>query len=321
MSTRQLKAIKFLISSADEENKFFLFGDEHILIYQAKKNCLKNEDLNLLEKFYLNIDDDDFASNLDQCLMSNSLFNEKKVVFLSLSKNRLNKDLIERFKKVMEYQTENILITEISSLSKKIIERDLINKLDGNALFVDCSPPYDSEIESYLVKNLPNFLNKQENIKVILEMYEGNFSALLNDLEILRILEIEDEQSAMSIFTNNGEKNNYKLIDHMSNGESEPALSIIDSMKKNDRNSIPLLIWILSRDINAIKLTKDGKSLKILGIWDSQAYMYKRLSDRISRESLKKSINLLDSIDKRFKGVHNGDPWNGIKNVVLELSS
>ena len=321
MSTRQLKAIKFLISSADEENKFFLFGDEHILIYQAKKNCLKNEDLNLLEKFYLNIDDDDFASNLDQCLMSNSLFNEKKVVFLSFSKNRLNKDLIERFKKVMEYQTENILITEISSLSKKIIERDLINKLDGNALFVNCSPPYDSEIESYLVKNLPNFLNKQENIKVILEMYEGNFSALLNDLEILRILEIEDEQSAMSIFTNNGEKNNYKLIDHMSNGESEPALSIIDSMKKNDRNSIPLLIWILSRDINAIKLTKDGKSLKILGIWDSQAYMYKRLSDRISRESLKKSINLLDSIDKRFKGVHNGDPWNGIKNVVLELSS
>lgn len=321
MSTRQLKAIKFLISSTDEENKFFLFGDEHILMYQAKKNCLKNEDLSLLEKFYLNIDDDDFASNLDQCLMSNSLFNEKKVVFLSLSKNRLNKDLIERFKKVMEYQTENILIIEISNLSKKIIEKDLINKLDGNALFVDCSPPYDSEIESYLVKNLPNFLNKQENIKVILEMYEGNFSALLNDLEILRILEIEDEKSAMSIFTNNGEKNNYKLIEHMSNGESEPALSIIDSMKKNDRNSIPLLIWILSRDINAIKLTKDGKSLKILGIWDSQAYMYKRLSDRISRESLKKSINLLDSIDKRFKGVHNGDPWNGIKNVVLELSS
>jgi len=321
MSTRQLKAIKFLISSADEENKFFLFGDEHILIYQAKKNCLKNEDLNLLEKFYLNIDDDDFASSLDQCLMSNSLFNEKKVVFLSLSKNRLNKDLIERFKKVMEYQTENILITEISSLSKKIIERDLINKLDGNALFVDCSPPHDSEIESYLVKNLPNFLNKQENIKVILEMYEGNFSALLNDLEILRILEIEDEQSAMSIFTNNGEKNNYKLIEHMSNGESEPALSIIDSMKKNDRNSIPLLIWILSRDINAIKLTKDGKSLKILGIWDSQAYMYKKLSDRVSSESLEKLINLLDSIDKRFKGVHNGDPWNGVKDIILELSS
>ena len=320
MSTRQLKAIKFLISSADEENKFFLFGDEHILIYQAKKNCLKNEDLNLLEKFYLNIDDDDFASNLDQCLMSNSLFNEKKVVFLSLSKNRLNKDLIERFKKVMEYQTENILITEISSLSKKIIERDLINKLDGNALFVDCSPPHDSEIESYLVKNLPNFLNKQENIKVILEMYEGNFSALLNDLEILRILEIEDEQSAMSIFTNNGEKNNYKLIEHMSNGESEPALSIIDSMKKNDRNSIPLLIWILSRDISAIKLTKDGKSLKILGIWDSQAYMYKKLSDRVSSESLEKLINLLDSIDKRFKGVHNGDPWNGVKDIILELS-
>ena len=321
MSAKLIKAIKFTLSATDNVNKYFLFGDEHILMYQAKNHCLKNLDIKLLEKFYIDIADENFDANLDQCLMSNSLFNEQKVVFLSLSKNRLNKELVERFKKIMAYETDNILITEITNLSKKVIEKDIISKLDGDGCFIDCSSPYDSEIESYLVKNLPNFLNKQENIKVILEMYEGNFSALLNDLEILRILEIEDEQSAMSIFTNNGEKNNYKLIEHMSNGESEPALSIIDSMKKNDRNSIPLLIWILSRDINAIKLTKDGKSLKILGIWDSQAYMYKKLSDRVSSESLEKLINLLDSIDKRFKGVHNGDPWNGVKDIILELSS
>jgi hypothetical protein len=49
--------------------------------------------------------------------------------------------------------------------------------------------------------------------------------------------------------------------------------------------------------------------------------MYKKLSDRVSSESLEKLINLLDSIDKRFKGVHNGDPWNGVKDIILELSS
>ena len=320
MSAKLIKAIKFTISATDNVNKYFLFGDEHILMYQAKNHCLKNLDIKLLEKFYIDIADENFDANLDQCLMSNSLFNEQKVVFLSLSKNRLNKELVERFKKIMAYETDNILITEITNLSKKVIEKDIIGKLDGDGCFIDCSSPYDSEIESYLKNNLPVFLNKNEHIKVLLEMYEGNFSALFNDLEILKILEIKEEKDAMTIFTSNGDKNNYKLIEHISNNESDSALSIINSMKKKDRNSVPLLIWILARDINAIKFIKDGKNLKTLGIWDNQIYMYKRISDRTSRESIDKSINTLDGIDKCFKGVLNGDPWNGIKDIILELS-
>ena len=320
MSAKLIKAIKFTISATDNVNKYFLFGDEHILMYQAKNHCLKNLDIKLLEKFYIDIADENFDANLDQCLMSNSLFNEQKVVFLSLSKNRLNKEIVGRFKKIMAYETDNILITEITNLSKKVIEKDIISKLDGDGCFIDCSSPYDSEIESYLKNNLPVFLNKNEHIKVLLEMYEGNFSALFNDLEILKILEIKEEKDAMTIFTSNGDKNNYKLIEHISNNESDSALSIINSMKKKDRNSVPLLIWILARDINAIRFIKDGKNLKTLGIWDNQINMYKRISDRTSRESIDKSINTLDGIDKCFKGVLNGDPWNGIKDIILELS-
>ena len=320
MSAKLIKAIKFSLSTTDNENKYFLFGDEHILMYQVKNHCLKTLDIKLLEKFYIDIADENFDAKLDQCLMSNSLFNEKKVVFLNLSKNRLNKELVERFKKIIAYETDNILITEITNLSKKVIEKDIISKLNGDGCFIDCSSPYDSEIESYLKNNLPVFLNKNEHIKVLLEMYEGNFSALLNDLEILKILEIKEEREAMTIFTSNGDKNNYKLIEHISNNESDSALSIINSMKKKDRNSVPLLIWILARDINAIKFIKDGKNLKTLGIWDNQINMYKRISDRTSRESINKSINTLDGIDKCFKGVLNGDPWNGIKDIVLELS-
>ena len=57
--------------------------------------------------------------------MSNSLFNEKKVVFISLNKNRLNKELLKKFQKILEYETENNLVVEILSLAKKTIEKDL----------------------------------------------------------------------------------------------------------------------------------------------------------------------------------------------------
>ena len=150
MSNKTIKAINFLAKPKHESVKFFLFGDEHALCYKTKHHCLKDQDLQLLEKVYIDLDDDNFESLLDQSLMTNSLFNEKKVVYVSLNKNRLNKELISKIQKIIEYETENILIVEILSLTKKAIEKELINNFDGNAIFIDCFHPYESEIKTFL---------------------------------------------------------------------------------------------------------------------------------------------------------------------------
>lgn len=321
MPNKQIKAINFLASTKHESIKFFLYGDEHALCYKAKHHCLKDQDLQLLEKIYLDLDDDNFESLLDQSLMSNSLFNEKKAVFISLNKNRLNKELIKKFQKIVEYDTENILVVEILNLTKKTIEKDLINNIEGDAIFIDCFPPFELEFKKFLESNLPNYLNKTKNIQVFLEMYEGSFSALLNDLEILKNLEIDNEEIAMKVFSNKGDKNNYKLIEHISKRDTKLALSVIESMKRNDRNSVALLIWILSRDINAIKHISQGKNIRSLGIWENQVQWYKEISSRITAKTIDKVVNEVNIVDRKFKGVLNGDPWNGIKDIVLSLSS
>ena len=94
MSNKSIKAINFLAQPNHESVKFFIFGDEHALCYKSKQHCLNHQNLQLLEKIYLDLDDENFASLLDQSLMTNSLFNEKKVIFVSLSKNRLNNCLL-----------------------------------------------------------------------------------------------------------------------------------------------------------------------------------------------------------------------------------
>ena len=321
MSNKTIKAINFLAKPKHESVKFFLFGDEHALCYKTKHHCLKDQDLQLLEKVYIDLDDDNFESLLDQSLMTNSLFNEKKVVYVSLNKNRLNKELISKIQKIIEYETENILIVEILSLTKKAIEKELINNFDGNAIFIDCFHPYETEIKTFLETNLPDYLNKTENIQIFLEMYEGNFSALLNDLEILKILEIDNEEKAMKVFSNKGDKNNYKLIEYISKKDTRLALSVIESMRMNDRNSIALLIWILSRDINALKHVSEGKNIRSLGIWENQIQWYQNISTRIAPKTINKLIDEVNIVDRKFKGVLNGDPWNGIKDIVLSLSA
>ena len=141
------------------------------------------------------------------------------------------------------------------------------------------------------------------------------------DLEILEILEIDDEQMAMKVFSNKGDKNNYKLIEYISKKDTTSALSVIESMKINDRNSVALLIWILSRDINAIKHLLDGRNIRSLGIWENQIQWYQKISSRIAPKTIEKLISKINIVDRKFKGVSKGDPWNGLKDIVLSLSA
>ena len=203
----------------------------------------------------------------------------------------------------------------------KVIEKELIVNFGGDAIFIDCFPPYESEIKSFLEANLPAYLNNKENIQVFLEMYEGNFSSLLNDLEILKISKIDDEQMAMEVFSNKGDKNNYKLIEYISKKDTTSALSVIESMRINDRNSVALLIWILSRDINAIKHALEGKNIRSLGIWENQIQWYQKITSRIAPKKIETLINKINIVDRKFKGVLKGDPWNGLKDIVLSLSA
>ena len=53
MSNKTIKAINFLAKPKHESVKFFLFGDEHALCYKTKHHCLKDQDLQLLEKVYI----------------------------------------------------------------------------------------------------------------------------------------------------------------------------------------------------------------------------------------------------------------------------
>tara|TARA_Y100001935_G_scaffold234877_1_gene218442 strand:- start:8 stop:835 length:828 start_codon:yes stop_codon:yes gene_type:complete len=274
----------------------------------------------MLEKVTLDFENENFLNEFEQCLITNSLFNEKKIVSINLSKNRLNKDLKKSFSKIFSFETQNLIVVETQNLTKKTIEKELMPLIDSNVCAIDCYAPYDSEISLYLKDNLPKNLSDSEYIQNLLEMYENNFSALINDLEILEILNIQDKSEASNIFSESGSKNNYKLIEYLSKGNVNSALDIVISMKNNDRNSIALLIWILARDLNALKYLKQNKNLKNLGIWDSQLKWYSVISKKVSNFKLKELSEHLDSADKKFKGYVKGDPWLDAKNIVLELA-
>ena len=322
MSNFNIDINNFLRLENFSYKKFLIFGEEPALIVKAKNHALADEDLRMVEKVYLDMEERDFEENFNQAILSNSLFNEKKVIFIRLKKNRLNKDLIASFKLISEANTESLILIETQSISKKIILKDVLPIFKSNSHIVECSIVNDLNVIDFLAANLPEIVNNKTNINNLVKLYEGNFSLLVNDLEILKVLDLKKEKQILNIFNDNGVRKSSRLIEHISKKETQQAIEILESMKSNDRNSISLLIWILARDCQALNALKDNNSnLKSLNIWDSQIKWYQAIAKRVSIQQIKESINNLDKADKSLKGLIDGDPWIKAKDVVLELST
>ena len=303
-------------------NKFFFFGNEPALFVKGKNHSLMEHDLRLLEKVYLNLENEDFDQKFYEATLSNSLFNEKKIIFIDFKKSRLNKALISSLEVVAESETDNLIILEIQNISKKIILKDILPIFKSNTHVVDCSISSDLDVRNYLKSNLPKAANYSSMIDRLISLYEGNFSLLLNDLKILEILNFDEEQKILNIFNDNGVKKNSKLIEYISKKDTKKAIDVIDSMKRNDRNSIGLLIWILVRDCHAITLLKTkNNDLKSLNIWGNQTKWYEMIASRASHQQIKDSIHNLEKADKSLKGVIGGDPWVRAKDAVMVLTA
>tara|TARA_B100000214_G_scaffold114985_1_gene81189 strand:- start:5141 stop:6109 length:969 start_codon:yes stop_codon:yes gene_type:complete len=313
---------EFLKIKDFSHNKFLFFGNEPALFVRAKNHSLIEHDLRLIEKVYLNIEDEDFDQKFYEAILSNSLFNEKKVIFIDLKKSRLNKVLISSLEILAESKTDNLIILEIQNISKKIILKEIVPIFKSNAHIIECSISSDLDVRNYLKSNLPKAANNLTMINSLISLYEGNFSFLINDLKILEILNFDEEQKISEIFNDSGVKKNSRLIEFISKKDTKKAIDIIESMKRNDRNSIGLLIWILVRDCHAISLlkTKNG-DLKSLNIWGNQTKWYETISNRASHQQIKDSIYILDKADKSLKGVISGDPWIRAKDAVMVLSA
>ena len=313
---------KFLELNEFSNSKFLIFGEEPSLVVKVKNHALAKEDLRMIEKVYLKMEQEDFEQNFHQAVLSNSLFNEKKAVFINLDKNRLNKGLIQAFQTISEVNTNNLIFIEVKSISKKTILKDVVPIFESSAHIVECSMTYDSNVKDFLKANLPKIINDEKNINNLINMYEGNFSLLINDLEILKVLDLKNEEDILNVFNDNGIRKSSRLIEHVSKRETKKALEILESMKSNDRNSIGLLIWVLARDCQALSSLKESKTnLRSFNIWDSQVKWYNALSKRVSVRQIKESISNLDKADKSLKGIIDGDPWTKAKDVVLELSA
>ncbi len=309
---------------------FFVYGPEIIL---------KNDSIDHINEFYKKhgftekkaIFDKDFK-DIERILIENaggSLFGSKTIVEIFHNGGKIPKEITNIFEIPNINKMENIVIIIRSAIEKINQKTKWVKKMNEISLIVQCAKLKSFE-EKIWVKDRLAFMNERDaknyNNKIT-DMFSGNLVAQNNEINILKLTYTE-ESNNQDIGIDNAEFLPYQLEDKIIELNTNYALRISKSIKKNDDHYGPLLVFIMGKIINTSvsvhQNTNKNSSLEKAGVWRSKMPAYINF---IKKNTLKKMMPLqkkvyeLDLAAKGLAGITKDQFWQEIDNMIIDLTT
>ena len=309
---------------------FFVYGPEIIL---------KNDSIDHINEFYKKhgftekkaIFDKDFK-DIERILIENaggSLFGSKTIIEIFHNGGKIPKEITNIFEIPNINKMENIVIIIRSAIEKINQKTKWVNRMNDISLIVQCAKLKSFE-EKVWVKDRLSFMNERDAknyTNKITDMFSGNLVAQNNEINILK-LTYSEESNYQDIGIDNAEFLPYQLEDKIIELNTNYALRISKSIKKNDDHYGPLLVFIMGKIINtSVRVHQNinkNSSLEKAGIWRSKMPAYINF---IKKNTLKKMMPLqkkvyeLDLAAKGLAGITKDQFWQEIDNMIIDLTT
>lgn len=309
---------------------FFIFGPEIIL---------KNTSIDQINEFYKKngftekkaIFEKDFK-DIERILIENaggSLFGSKTIIEIFHNGGKIPKEITNIFEIPNINKMENIVIIIRSAVEKINQATKWVKKMNDISLIVQCAKlkPYEEKV---WVKGKLTFMNEEDAKNYtdrITDMFSGNLVAQNNEINVLK-LTYSEESNNVDIGIDDAEFLPYQLEDKIIELNTNYALRISKSIKKNDDHYGPLLVFIIGKIINtsvsAYQNINTNSSLEKAGIWKSKIPAYVNF---IKKNTLKKMMPLqkkvyeLDLAAKGLAGITKDQFWQEIDNMIIDLTT
>ena len=300
---------------------------------------LKNDSIDQINEFYKKhgftekkaIFDKDFK-DIERILIENaggSLFGSKTIIEIFHNGGKIPKEITNIFEIPNINKMENIVIIIRSAIEKINQKTKWVNRMNDISLIVQCAKLKSFE-EKVWVKDRLSFMNERDAknyTNKITDMFSGNLVAQNNEINILK-LTYSEESNNQDIGIDNAEFLPYQLEDKIIELNTNYALRISKSIKKNDDHYGPLLVFIMGKIINtSVSVHQNinkNSSLEKAGIWRSKMPAYINF---IKKNTLKKMMPLqkkvyeLDLAAKGLAGITKDQFWQEIDNMIIDLTT
>lgn len=204
-------------------------------------------------------------------------------------------------------------------------------EIDRCGAVISLQPLSMHELPMWIAQRLKaaNLNVDAESITLLAELTEGNLLATQQSIEKLRLLYHDKPitpKAVSAIVSDNAYFTIFDLTKAALIGASSRVVRILWGLYLNDKESTPLVLWALARELRALyPLAYDyqrGKSLTQLlaSQWQIRKQPFKMALSRLNTETIAQLLQQAKHIDHIIKGIIPGNAWEALESLSLAIA-
>ena len=312
---------------------YFVSGDEPLLVQEScdairaaarEAGCSEREVMHVDNKF-----------NWDELVASSaemSLFAERKLIELRIPSGKPGTNGSKALVEYLDNNPENILLIVSGKIDKASTNSKWFKALDQAGAVMQLWPVEARELPRWLGQrvNQAGMEIDQDALVVLCDRVEGNLLAAVQEVEKLKLLchgqRITADDVSNSV-ANNARYNLFTLVDQALLGDAATALKMVSGLRAEGTDAT-VILWALARELRLLYQCRaeldrgqhENQVFKAQRVWDKRKPIVSAALGRHSLGALTALLHQANIADQSIKGLGDGNPWDLISQLILELA-
>jgi DNA polymerase-3 subunit delta len=270
-------------------------------------------------------------NSLSRSGASLSLFSSRRLIELRLPTGKPDRDgaaAITEWCKAPAPDT--VLMISAAQWSKKH-EGAWVRTVERAGVYVWLRAPYLEQLPAWIRARMraKGFMPGEDAIALLVERAEGNLLAIAQEIDKLAALREGGTVSAEdleSLGADNAVYDVFKLTDAAFGGDAARALRILNGLRAEGEDVIPMLGWLLNQLDLALRLASAPDFASAVrneyGMWPARRKLFAGALQRAGRGNAhwRRCLAECARIDRMAKGREWGDPWREMERLLVAIA-
>jgi DNA polymerase-3 subunit delta len=328
----RLSDLPKLLAAPDLKPVWLIAGSEHLLVLEAADRLrARARALGYIEREIFDVDARFDWNELAMSGAAMSLFASRRIIDVRMPTGRPGKEGSAAISAwCASLPAETILLITAQDWSKQH-EGAWVNAIDKVGVTMPIWPLKPDEMPTWIAARLQlrGVKATREAIAMLAERVEGNLLAAAQEVDKLALLVGEatlDLQTLEASVADDARFDAFRLTDAALNGDAARALRIVEGLRAEGEEAIPLVGWLLTQLRLLARLAAAGdnnlnQAFRNERVWDSRQPMLKRALKSADAAHWERCIIHAGRIDRIAKGRGDGDVWREIERLIAAIAA
>jgi DNA polymerase III subunit delta len=319
-----------LLAASDLKPVWLIAGPEHLIVMEAADRLrARARELGYAER---EIHDVDNRFNWNDLAMSGaamSLFATRRVIELRMPTGKPGKEGSAAISAWCADPPPDTLLLITAQEWSKSHEGAWYGAVDRVGVAMPVWPMKREEMPAWIAARMQSRGLKatRDAIELLAERIEGNLLAAAQEVDKLSLLvgdAVLDIDTLEASVADDARFDAFRLTDAAIGGDTLRALRMVEGLRAEGGEAIPLLGWLLNQLRVLYRLASAGGNLnqafRVERIWDAKQPLFKRALKSGDAAHWERCIVHVGRIDRIAKGRADGDVWREIERLITAIA-